>query len=52
MARLYDGPIIDPHHHLWDLRLDRHPWLAPQPGKEHSLGDLAPLRRIGFHLEP
>jgi predicted TIM-barrel fold metal-dependent hydrolase len=45
MARLYDGPIIDPHHHLWDLRLDRHPWLRPSPGKEHSLGDLAPLRR-------
>src|SRR5271154_7112528 len=45
MSRLYDGPIIDPHHHLWDLSLGRHPWLVPQPGKEHSLGDLAKLRR-------
>jgi predicted TIM-barrel fold metal-dependent hydrolase len=45
MPRLYDGPIIDPHHHLWDLRLGRHAWLAPTPGKEHSLGDLAKLRR-------
>jgi predicted TIM-barrel fold metal-dependent hydrolase len=45
MASLYHGPIIDPHHHLWDLRLDRHPWLAPTPDKEHSLGELAALRR-------
>jgi predicted TIM-barrel fold metal-dependent hydrolase len=41
----YDGPVIDPHHHLWDLSLGKHPWLAPRPGKEHSLGDLASLRR-------
>ena len=45
MPRIYDGPVIDPHHHLWDLSLGRHPWLAPQRGKEHSLGDLAKLRR-------
>ncbi len=45
MARLYDGPIIDPHHHLWDLRVNQHPWLASGSGKEHSLGNLAPLRR-------
>jgi predicted TIM-barrel fold metal-dependent hydrolase len=45
MPRLYDGPVIDPHHHLWDLRMGRHAWLAPKPGKEHSLGDLAELRR-------
>lgn len=24
---LYAGPIVDAHHHLWDLSLDRHPWL-------------------------
>lgn len=24
----YDGPIIDAHHHFWDLGLNRHPWLA------------------------
>ncbi len=45
MSRLYDGPVIDPHHHLWDLRLGRHAWLAPKPGKEQSLGDLARLRQ-------
>lgn len=24
---LYAGPVIDAHHHFWDLSLDRHPWL-------------------------
>lgn len=24
---LYAGPIVDSHHHFWDLSLDRHPWL-------------------------
>jgi predicted TIM-barrel fold metal-dependent hydrolase len=41
----YDGPIIDAHHHLWDLSLDRHPWLSASRGARGGLGDLAPLRR-------
>jgi predicted TIM-barrel fold metal-dependent hydrolase len=41
----YDGPITDPHHHLWDLSLKRHPWLAPQTEHSGGLGDLAPLQR-------
>jgi len=37
----YRGPVIDAHHHLWDLRLERHAWLDwPKQGDE-----LAPLRR-------
>ena len=39
---IYSGPIIDPHHHLWDLGMKKHPWLANEPGRE-SLGDLGPL---------
>jgi len=27
-APLYEGPVIDAHHHLWDLSLGRHPWLT------------------------
>lgn len=27
MAHLYQGPIIDAHHHLWDAHQDKHPWL-------------------------
>lgn len=38
---IYQGPIIDAHHHLWDLSLQRHHWLAPSG---HGDG-LAPLRR-------
>jgi predicted TIM-barrel fold metal-dependent hydrolase len=41
----HNGPIIDAHHHLWDLRLIRHPWLAAGAGQRDGLGDLAPLRR-------
>ncbi len=26
---MYTGPIIDPHHHLWDLSLGKHYWLSP-----------------------
>jgi predicted TIM-barrel fold metal-dependent hydrolase len=44
MPTLYSGPIIDAHHHLWDLSLGKHPWLAPQAGEHGGLGDLGPLR--------
>lgn len=44
MPTLYSGPIIDAHHHLWDLKLGKHPWLAPQAGERGGLGDLGPLR--------
>ena len=45
MAGLYSGPIIDAHIHLWDLAMDRHPWLRPTGGAIQALGDLAPIRR-------
>jgi predicted TIM-barrel fold metal-dependent hydrolase len=45
MATLYDGAIIDPHHHLWDLTLGRHAWLAPSTESSRGLGNLAQLRR-------
>jgi predicted TIM-barrel fold metal-dependent hydrolase len=41
----YAGPIIDSHHHLWDLSLGRHPWLAGDLGAMQSLGDISFLRR-------
>lgn len=31
-------PVLDAHHHLWDLSVREQPWLATQP-------ELAPLRR-------
>ena len=45
MPRIYDGPIIDAHHHLWDLSLQRHPWLAAGAGELGGLGDLETLKR-------
>jgi len=44
MPTRYAGPIIDAHHHLWDLSLDKHPWLSPHAGERGALGDLSPLR--------
>lgn len=45
MPTRYTGPIIDPHHHLWDLGLDRHPWLTGAGSGADGIGDLAILRR-------
>ena len=44
MAGFYQGPIIDAHIHLWDLAMDRHPWLRPSGGAVQALGDLGPIR--------
>lgn len=38
---LYDGLIIDAHHHFWDLSLGRHSWLAAGGAD----AEIAPLRR-------
>ena len=45
MSTRYAGPIIDAHHHLWDLRLGRHPWLSEGDAGLKGLGDIAFLRR-------
>lgn len=37
-------PIIDAHHHVWDLALKRHPWLVGEP-IPFRYGDYAPIRR-------
>ncbi len=52
MTAQYDGPVIDSHHHFWDLAMGRHPWLAPGAGLR-GLGDLAYLRHdyLPAHFE-
>jgi predicted TIM-barrel fold metal-dependent hydrolase len=37
-----DIPIVDAHHHLWDLETNSYPWLVNPPSK-HITGDLRPL---------
>jgi predicted TIM-barrel fold metal-dependent hydrolase len=45
MSTRYDGPIIDSHHHLWDLSLGRHPWITSDDSAIKALGDISFLRR-------
>jgi predicted TIM-barrel fold metal-dependent hydrolase len=41
-----DGlPIIDAHHHLWDLKRNHYPWLADAPETGFFLGDYSALKR-------
>lgn len=44
MPELYDGPIVDAHHHVWDLSLGRHPWLAPEGRVAHRYGEYEPIK--------
>ncbi|WP_067242917.1 amidohydrolase family protein [Microbacterium resistens] len=44
MSELYTGPIIDAHHHVWDLGLGRHPWLAPGARVAHRYGDYEAIK--------
>jgi len=37
----YQGPIIDAHHHFWDLGLKKHPWLASTADED----ELTPIRK-------
>jgi predicted TIM-barrel fold metal-dependent hydrolase len=45
MGEGYRGSIIDTHHHLWDLSMERHPWLFSNSDGVKSLGDLRTLQR-------
>ena len=41
---MYAGPIIDAHHHLWDLDLGRHRWLVDAQSGLGALGDISYMR--------
>jgi predicted TIM-barrel fold metal-dependent hydrolase len=41
---MYDGPIIDAHHHVWDLAKNRHPWLQDEPMIPFRYGDYSAIR--------
>jgi predicted TIM-barrel fold metal-dependent hydrolase len=44
-AMLNTQPIIDPHHHLWDLGRNRYPWLQARPLAPCLEGDILPIAR-------
>src|SRR3954462_10379681 len=39
------GTPIDAHHHLWDLKRNRYPWLADEPEHHFFLGEYEALKR-------
>jgi len=42
----YRGPVVDAHHHLWDLARGRYPWLQEEyDPQSFFLGDYAALRQ-------
>lgn len=43
-----DIPIIDAHHHFWDLARNPHPWLRDQPPIPFRYGDYGALRGRDF----
>ncbi len=44
MPERYAGPIIDAHHHLWDMSLGAHPWLQDAGAGIGALGDISYMR--------
>ena len=40
-----DFPIVDPHHHLWDLERFSYPWLSARPLPASVAGDVAPIAK-------
>lgn len=41
----YTGPVIDAHHHVWDLSLRGQPWLVDEPMIPFRYGDYSAIRR-------
>lgn len=48
MGELWNGPIIDAHHHFWDPAINDHPWLAPQANIAFRYGDYSAIKRRYF----
>jgi predicted TIM-barrel fold metal-dependent hydrolase len=42
---LYDGPLVDAHHHLWSLTTGRYPWLQDERRERMVFGPTAKLLR-------
>jgi predicted TIM-barrel fold metal-dependent hydrolase len=42
---LQNIPVVDAHHHLWDLGASTYPWLGERPNTGFFLGDYSALRK-------
>ena len=45
MSELWNGPIVDAHHHFWDPQVNHHPWLAPEANIPFRYGDYSAIKR-------
>ena len=45
------APIVDSHHHLWDLTANRYPWLA-EPARDRGWGDWSAHIAMEFTGDP
>ena len=45
MTELWNGPIIDAHHHFWDPQANYHPWLTPEACIPFRYGDYSAIKR-------
>ncbi|EKY8358660.1 amidohydrolase family protein [Salmonella enterica] len=43
--KLYDGPVIDAHHHFWDPIKNDHPWLKPDVLIPFRYGDYTSIKK-------
>jgi predicted TIM-barrel fold metal-dependent hydrolase len=42
-APLYDGPIVDAHHHVWEPKRNNYPWLTTSREVPHRYGDYSAI---------
>lgn len=49
--QLYDGPIIDAHHHFWDPIKNNHPWLKPDVLIPFRYGDYTSIKRPYYPVD-
>lgn len=47
----YRGPIIDAHHHVWDLKRNLYPWLLPSGKVAHRYGDYSAIKKDYLALD-
>lgn len=45
---IYEGPIVDAHHHFWDPQSNPHPWLRPETNIPFRYGDYNAIKRRYF----
>ena len=45
LAGVWDGEVVDAHHHFWEPAVNPHPWLAPDAQIPFRYGDYSAIKR-------